>query len=238
MLIGICGNFEDDRFYLPKFYVDAVIKAGGLPVILPVIRENMTEYVAEIAEYLEGLILAGGGDPSPILWQEEPHYNLGKVDLYRDKFELALTKKMAEMDKPILGICRGMQILNVAFGGSLWQNLLERSDYMCHKQSLYLNQYWHKVSLSSTLAGVLFNEVADVNENLDEITIFVNSNHHQGVRRLGENLAVGAVAADGLVEAIYSEKHRHILGVQWHPERLDDAVSEKIFKNFVKICGK
>lgn len=227
MLIGITTNCKNDEIYLPKFYIEAVQNAGGTAIILPTITTNLETYTTEISQKLDGLILSGGGDPSPLLWGEEPHYNLGAVDAKRDKFELALIQKMAKLDKAILGICRGAQIINVAFGGSLWQDLKERSDYMCHSQTADLNQYWHKISLAGKLL-----------ELLNQEAMTVNSNHHQGIRRLGENLEVGAVAADGLVEAIYSTKHKFVLGVQWHPERLDHEPSQKIFQQFVKMCQK
>lgn len=227
MLIGITTNLENNNFFLPKFYIDAVQKLGGTAIILPSSTTNLETYITEISQKLDGLILSGGGDPSSLLWGEEPHYNLGTVNTNRDKFELALTKEMAKLDKPILGICRGAQIINLAFGGSLWQDLKERSDYMCHTQTADLNQHWHKISLAGNLL-----------ELLNQEAMTVNSNHHQGIRRLGENLEVGAVAADGLMEAIYSTKHKFVLGIQWHPERLDDEPSQKIFQQFVKMCQK
>ena len=202
-----------------KHYVSKVIGAGGVPVILPA-----TGHPAVIEAYkksCDGLVLAGGGDIDPVHWGEEPHPELGTVDPERDRFELELAKWAAECDIPVLGICRGAQVINVAFGGSLIQHL---TGGICHFQKAPPNHPFHDILLvrGTKLFSILGLE-----------TVRVNSYHHQAVRDTGSGLVVSATARDGIIEAVESVSNRFIIGVQWHPELMVDGASEALFKALV-----
>ncbi|ADI02536.1 MAG TPA: gamma-glutamyl-gamma-aminobutyrate hydrolase family protein [Syntrophothermus lipocalidus] len=219
--IGITCSFEPDenRHYLRRDYIDKILNAGGVPVILP--PTNDRDVITEYKETCHGLLLAGGGDVDPVNWGEEPHPDLGTVDPTRDEFELALMKCAMEEDLPVLGICRGAQVINVAFGGSLYQHL---AGGISHQQ---------KAPPSHAFHGILVVRDTRLYRISGSDTLRVNSFHHQAVREIGENLIISATACDGVIEAVESVCHRFILGVQWHPELMTDKVSENLFKALV-----
>jgi gamma-glutamyl-gamma-aminobutyrate hydrolase PuuD len=203
-------------FGLPVAYVDAVSRAGGVPVLLP-----STEAVApELFELLDGLVLAGGGDLDPSHYAKDRHEAVYGVAPERDRFELALARQALETPRlPVLGICRGMQLLNVLAGGDLEQHLPENG--VAHRKSEGKPAF-HGVRLRS---GTVFEEIYGALE------FPVNSRHHQGVRRLGAGLVVAGHAPDGLPEALVATKHPFAVAVQWHPESqvADDPLQRRLF---------
>ncbi len=221
-LIGIsCGvEAAGANWLLRSYYGDAVRAFGGLFVLLP---SQKPEDVLPIIKRLDGLLLAGGGDIHPSFWDEEPLHGLGKVDIERDGWEIALFNAAKTCGLPILGICRGMQIINVACGGSLWQ---QKPGINAHVQTSSYNQVWHKLNITNPDFALM----------LKAEQALVNSCHHQCIRRLGRNLRVAAKAADGIVEAILGEKN--IWAVQWHPEYLwrEEGISRELFNYFIKQC--
>ncbi|MDR3038494.1 MAG: gamma-glutamyl-gamma-aminobutyrate hydrolase family protein [Candidatus Adiutrix sp.] len=217
------GRLLLNRDIQSRLYSEAVALAGGLPVILPAVRAPLDRPENELAsgawslyanaktylERLDGLILTGGGDlapppdaPAPELYRE--------VDRTRDLWETALLTAALKLAKPVLSICRGLQLLNVALGGTLWADLpSERPGPVNHAQKLPRVRATHSVTLTpgSRLAGILeFRE------------IMVNSGHHQGVKDIAPQLLPAALAADGLVEALERPAGPFVVGVQWHPE--------------------
>ena len=229
-----------DRDGQVRLYSEAVALAGGLPFVLPLIRTvldncenefsacgpgNLHDNARVYMERLDGLILAGGGDVAPTAGAAESGKFL-LVDKSRDIWEGALLAWALEMDKPVLGICRGMQLMNVALGGTLWADLpSERPTSVEHQQALPRVRGTHPVRVepNSQLAGIL-----DLSE------IVVNSGHHQGIKELAPSLEPGALAIDGLVEAVCHKQARFIVGVQWHPEgQLADISSRQLFASFV-----
>lgn len=230
-VIGITTDVQQDgENILKNTYVQAVIRAGGLPMIVPV---GLEQDVEQLIEMFDGLLLSGGNDINPMLFNEEPHEYLGVVSPSRDSSELKLARRMLKTGKPILGICRGLQVLNVAVGGTLYQDLYKQNDspILQHIQKAPNTHCSHYVQLDK---GSLLESIAGSER------IQVNSYHHQSLKEVPSDFKVTAVASDGIVEAIESTDEQFVLGVQWHPEALSaagDAVSLRIFERFISECA-
>ncbi len=209
-LIGITGNFGDKGCELAEGYFESVVRAGATPIVLPPLSDH--EALVPLVDRLDGLILSGGADLNPLFVGEEPSPLLGSINGHRDASELLLVRLAFDRQLPMLGICRGCQMLAAALGGSIWQDLSLSTDCptrVKHSQQLDRSYPSHTVRLEEgTLLQSLF--------NTDELA--VNSFHHQAVRTTGPHLRVSAYAKDGIIEAIESTEHKSILGVQWHPE--------------------
>lgn len=209
-LIGITGNFGEKGCELAEGYFESVVRAGGSPVVLPPLSDH--EALVPLLDRLDGLVLSGGADLNPLLIGEEPSPALGFINGRRDESELLLVRLAFDRQLPMLGICRGCQMLAVALGGSVWQDLSQDPDRKAavkHSQELDRSYPSHTVSVEE--ASMLHSIFAT-----DELA--VNSFHHQAVHSAGPHLRVSARAKDGVVEAIESSEHKSILGVQWHPE--------------------
>jgi putative glutamine amidotransferase len=221
-VIGMCAAVEQAQWsvwdqqaiLLPRNYVDAVQRAGGFAVMLA--PDPFLEDPSEALELIDGLVLAGGADIDPAAYGQEAHAETAGTVPERDEFEIALVRGAIERDLPVLGICRGMQLINVARGGTLVQHLPERFGHHEHRRVLgSFDGADHDVEL---LEGTLAMRV------VQEARHPTKSHHHQGVDRLGEGLQVSGISAmDGLAEAIELPGRRFVLGVQWHPEA--DAMS-------------
>jgi putative glutamine amidotransferase len=217
-VIGMCAALERARWsvwdlraaLLPYNYVEAVQRAGGLALMLPV-DPLPAENPSEVLDLIDGLVLAGGADIDPGSYGEQAHAETVDTVPERDAFELALTRAAIERDLPVLGICRGMQLINVACGGTLQQHLPERFGHGEHRRVIgSFDGSDHDVTL---LEGSLAARAAG------EARHATKSHHHQGVDRLGEGLVVSGISTlDGLPEAIELPERRFVLGVQWHPE--------------------
>ncbi|MGE5390184.1 MAG: gamma-glutamyl-gamma-aminobutyrate hydrolase family protein [Deltaproteobacteria bacterium] len=224
-IIGISADYSYEvvKHCLGDGYVASVRQAGGSVIILPPSDDD-----AMIEEYLDichGLILSGGGDIDPAFWGELPSPRLGEINPRRDGFELALARRALERDIPILGICRGCQLLNVACGGSLQQHI---DSPLAHDQKAPRDYPFHAIFIEpdTALASII-----------GRGEIRVNSFHHQAAADLGQGLIISARTADGTVEAIESRSHRYMLGLQWHPETMNDMFSQRIFSSLVKASG-
>jgi putative glutamine amidotransferase len=231
-VIGLCTALERARwsvwdqqaFLLPRSYVDAVQRAGGVALLLPP-DERAIDDPDPLLDLLDGLILAGGADIDPDAYGDERHAETAGTVPERDTFEIALTRRAFERDLPLLGICRGMQLMNVARGGTLLQHLPESHGHHEHRRNPgSFDGADHDVRLAE---GSLAARAAG------ETTHGTKSHHHQGVGRLGEGLEVtGWSTLDELPEAIEVPGSRFALGVQWHPEadetsRLIEALVEE-----------
>jgi putative glutamine amidotransferase len=217
-VIGMCAALERARWsvwdlraaLLPYNYVEAVQRAGGLGLLLPV-DPHVTEDPEQVLELLDGLVLAGGADIDPGSYGQSAHAETVDTVPERDAFELALTRAAIERDLPVLGICRGMQLINIACGGTLQQHLPELYGHEDHRRVIgSFEGSDHDVALvEGSLAARAAGEVAHATK----------SHHHQGVDRLGEGLLVSGLSTlDDLPEAIELPDRRFVLGVQWHPE--------------------
>jgi putative glutamine amidotransferase len=229
-VIGIAGNqiieavdvFNGNYVtYTPQGFVDAVQQAGGLPFVIPIGDPSQAAaYVSKI----DKLLLAGGQDVSPQFYNQEPHQKLEETNFARDSFEIALIKEARKQHKPIFAICRGMQLLNVALGGTLYQDLSLYADWQIkHAQQPTKPQFaTHDIFVEKD--SLLYQLLGEKSQ--------VNSYHHQAIHTLANDLIVTAKSADGIIEAIESRDPKlSLLGVQWHPE-LRFNVSEKEFKLF------
>jgi putative glutamine amidotransferase len=202
--------WDQEAVLLSRSYVEAVQNAGALALMLPP-DPALVAAPGEVLDKLEGLMLAGGADIDPASYGEEAHPETQDVVPERDLFEISLLRGAIERDMPVLGICRGMQLINVALGGSLLQHLPERFGHHEHLRAVgTFDGADHDVELvpGTTAAGAA-----------GETVHATKSHHHQGVDRLGEGLVVtGSSTMDGLPEAIELPGKRFVLGVQWHPE--------------------
>jgi len=222
-VIGICAALERARWsvwdiqaaLLPASYVAAVQRAGAVALMLPP-DEHLAAAPAQALELIDGLMLAGGADIDPSCYSAPAHPQTVDTVTERDRFEIALTRAAIDADMPVLGICRGMQLINVALGGTLAQHLPELLGHEEHRRVLgSFEGAEHDVMLSEgSLAASAAGELAHVTK----------SHHHQGVDRLGEGLMVSGISAlDELPEAIELPGRRFVLGVQWHPEADEDS---------------
>jgi len=200
--------------YLEQSIAHWVLREGALVLMIPtVLRESPSGWgpqdVADYVDVLDGLVLQGGADVDPAIYGEAPSPRLGRCDPVRDRFELALIRAFVAAGKPVLGVCRGMQLINIAFGGTLYQDLIEAgiTDFS-HVHEAY-DAHRHRLRWCDG------SWLADLHPGVSEPQ--VNSIHHQGVKRLGDGLIIDAIADDGVVEALH-HRDGFVVGVQWHPE--------------------
>ncbi|HWD64086.1 MAG TPA: gamma-glutamyl-gamma-aminobutyrate hydrolase family protein [Solirubrobacteraceae bacterium] len=241
-LIGVSASMHDFGDYGGVGVQRPILAAGGLPMTFP----QVPEAIDELLDLVDGVLLAPGRDMAPESYGQQPHPLLAATEPQRDAFELALVPKALERGLPILGLCRGMQVLNVALGGTLIQDLRESLAWAQHPSDPGWH-HWHEVEAASVVQGPVpahpRHPVTVVPDSLlagalgaGEIT--VNSFHHQALVRLGEGLVVTAVAPDGVVEAI-ELPGCPVLGVQWElqEEVRIDPRSRGVFEGFVSACG-
>jgi putative glutamine amidotransferase len=234
-VIGITSSQENanepSELISPKSYSKAIEHAGGLPIILPVIEDSV-DVIEEMVEHIDGLLLTGGVDVDPLLFGEQPHRKMGRIDPGRDFFELHLVKAALKKGIPILGICRGCQILNVAAGGTVIQDIphvLGKNNVIKHEQAA---PRWYPTHIAKLVEGT---KLASI---FAESEITVNSYHHQAVNQPGSDFVVAAKAPDGVIEAIELPGHPFAIGVQWHPELMWSRcpIFSKLFEKFVASC--
>ncbi len=206
--------------YIKEEYIIAVENSGGIPVLIPIL--SATENIMPMMELFDGIIITGGGDIDPQFYGERANDNSFSIIRKRDEQELCIVR---EFKRPILGICRGMQLINVAFGGTLIQHLpSELHGTVDHGEPDRITYHNVHINNGSELMRVLGHE-----------TIMVNSSHHQGIKKLGIRLVPSAYSYDGLIEAIEGDNGR-IIGVQWHPESLAEPHAKGIFEWLIKKC--
>ena len=208
-IIGLTGNFRDGDCTLAEGYYQSVLKAGGTPFILPPFEE--TDALIQALESIDGLLLTGGADINPLYLNEEPIKELHGINPRRDYQELMLTKLAADRQIPILGICRGIQTLMAALGGTLYQDIHSQMEgtRIKHDQDLDRSYASHTVTIEK---GTLLHRLFQTD------TLAVNSFHHQAVKEVAPGFQVCAYSSDGVIEAVESTAYKSILGVQWHPE--------------------
>ena len=209
-VIGITGNYGEETCKLGDRYYKSVIAAGGVPVIIPPASD--TDVIIATLDRIDGLLLSGGGDYNPLYCGEEPSPRLGGINGERDLPELLVTRLAYNRQIPMLGICRGIQTLAMALGGKVAQDIGDTA--VKHSQSADRSEPTHTVNISvDSVLYTLYNKER----------LAVNSFHHQAVSEPGELFRVTAVADDGTVEAMESREFKAVMGVQWHPECMDEG---------------
>ncbi|GAX89049.1 gamma-glutamyl-gamma-aminobutyrate hydrolase family protein [Effusibacillus lacus] len=196
-------------------YINAVRRVGGIPLGVPV---GEIDSAREVLQALDGLILSGGEDIDPSLYGARPDLRCWTLTPERDRFELALIEEALRQQKPLLAVCRGMQLLNVYFGGSLYLDLADCSNKVLSHQFSRAPRWYkaHKVRLLSPVLSELY--------QTDEIE--TNSYHHQAVKEVGNGMQVAAVAEDGIIEGLLHPDHPQLLAIQWHPEMMSVQLEE------------
>lgn len=234
-IIGITSSIEEEldlkdynKTTLSIDYTKAVVAAGGIPIIIP-ITENL-DVIKEQMSLIDGLILSGGQDVTPTIYGQDFKVGIKRVCPERDKHEMIVFKEFLKTNKPMLGICRGMQLMNICLKGTLFQDLKYSNEKILqHIQEFYPELPTHEINIEE---GNLLYELFGKN-------IRTNSFHHQAIDELGEKLEVIARTSDNIVEAIYMREHPFFYGVQWHPEMMTARGSsemKKIFEVFVEKC--
>lgn len=214
-------------------YILAVADAGGAPLMIPLLERDDAALRAAY-ERLDGVLIPGGVDMDPHTFGEECSALMGRTDTARDYVELTLTRWALEDKKPLLGLCRGSQVINVAMGGSLYQDIgTEYPDAIKH--DYFPTAGYARDYLAHPVAIAHGSKLADIIGRRD---VNVNSMHHQGIKQLAPGLVASAVAPDGLVEALESSNGHFMVGVQWHPESLmdNDQGMRRLFSRFVEAA--
>lgn len=232
-IIGITTNFTEGDATLRDVYYKQIVKAGGTPVLIPPVADK--EVLVNTLTHLDGLLLTGGGDINPLWMGEEPSTHLHNINAERDLAELMLTRLAFNRQIPILGICRGIQTLAVALGGTVQQDIYE--DYLRTDEAVGKKLSKGKVVTTLHSATLKHSQDADRGEATHSVTlekgsilralykeerIFVNSFHHQAVKTAGDRFRATAFSSDGVIEAIESREFKSVMGVQWHPEWMGD----------------
>ena len=225
------NNYGHPQIHLLRTYVDATIKAGGVPIIIP--PELPEDNWKALYEKLDGIIFSGGADIDPKLYNEKPHPKVYGINHDRDNLEIPLILQTIEDEKPFFAICRGFQVLNVALGGTLYthisdqlENSLQHSTPKDQPRSAPVHEI--KIEEDSHLAKIVGTPI-----------LKVNSWHHQGVKDISPQLKITAYAPDGLAEAMELKNHPFSIAVQWHPEWMpEDKAMNSLFKAFVEASKK
>ena len=210
-VIGITGNFGDETCKLGQGYYQSVVAAGGVPMIIPPVEDVNT--LVNTLDHIDALILSGGADINPLFGGDEPSPRLGGINRQRDLPELMITRLAYNRQIPILAICRGIQTLAVALGGKVAQDISIQATIK-HSQEADRAEQTHSIKIA---------EDSILHRLYGEEKIYVNSFHHQAVKETGDKFRVVAKSPDGIIEAMESSEYKSIIGVQWHPECLDEG---------------
>ncbi|SFB04331.1 putative glutamine amidotransferase [Cohnella sp. OV330] len=230
--IGVLPLYDGDKdsYWMLPGYMKGIEDAGGTPFMLPLTSD--VEQIARIADLFDGFLFTGGHDVNPELYGEKAEAVCGETCGERDAMEAALFDQVVRQDKPAFGICRGLQLFNVLLGGTLYQDIptqLQSDLKVAHKQAPPYSKPVHPVYVAqeTPFSGIVEAKVLQV-----------NSCHHQGIKRLAQQLLPAAKAEDGLVEAAMMPDKKFVVAVQWHPEfnYKTDAPSFRLFEAFVKAC--
>ncbi len=221
--IGIVMDYchKENRFFINSAYVDKIIQAKGLPVLLAYTENNLLQVLKSV----EGVVLAGGGDPDPIYFGAEPIPRCGQINPNRDKFEVELAKRCLSENIPLLGICRGAQIMNIAAGGDIYQDIASSMKIQHQQQA----PRWHPTHMIDIAPESMLHRIFNVAE------LRVNSFHHQSINKVAPEFRISGMARDGIIEAI-ERKQGFAIGVQWHPEELNFCIH--LFHALVDAAAK
>ena len=229
-VIGITchHNYGANQLTINKGYIHAVDKFGGLPLLLPELLAP--ERVKQHCSLVDGLLLTGGVDVDPKLFGEQPIGTL-EITPERDCYEMLLVREFLVRDKPVLAICRGLQLLNICAGGDIYQDINSQIEKVIkHTQQA---PKWYPTHAVSIMEG------SKLGKLIEKSNLQVNSFHHQAPRRVASGFEATAWAEDGIIEAIESFSHRFVVGVQWHPEQmLSQREHQVLFRAFIRACSR
>ena len=237
-IIGLAGNNitmksgsirEIERVYVNEDYVRAVEKAGGIPIILPIVHDEAG--IRKQAGLCSGIIMTGGQDLHPKCYGEEARQGLGNVNLAVDEYQMKLLKAALAEEMPVLAICRGHQVLNAVCGGTIYQDLAEMpAPALKHVQDSKRYEVAHKIDIHAD--SILWSMLGD--------SAWVNSYHHQCVKKVGEGLRVTARSSDGSIEGLELADREFVVGVQWHPEMMASNADEMLclFRRLIDVAAK
>ena len=230
-IIGILAEIDNERTVSVLYpYTSAIEKSGGLPLIIPFTIKS--DIIDEYTALLDGFLFTGGTDIDPLYYGEEAIPECGELHPYRDSLEFLVFGEAMRLGKPIMAICRGAELVNVALGGTLYQDIgSEYETSIAHRQTEPKFSHSHKINVV---------EGTPLSDLFPEARVKVNSFHHQAIRALGHGLKPMAVADDGIVEAMYYLGDNYLRAYQWHPERLygADNYNKKLFDDFILACEK
>jgi putative glutamine amidotransferase len=212
-LIAISTGGADNLPRKPELYVQSVEKAGAEAIFI-----GPDDSIMDSVRGCSGFLIPGGGDIDPLLYYEEKLFDLDLEDRKRVSFDLDLFRVALKHRKPVLGICYGLQLINIAMGGTLYQDIgSQKGRTINHREGSHAVQ----INTNPFIAAGPFE---------------VNSSHHQAAKGTGSGLNAFAFSSDGVIEALYSPEHSFLMGVQWHPERMNNVISEMVFRSFVEAC--
>lgn len=230
-IIGITCDYlwNSNILKLNMDYCKVVYRAGGIPIVLPCVS---VDTVWSLLSGIDGVLLTGGQDVDPGYYGQSPHHKLGEVNPFRDEMEIELCRQAIDKEKPILGICRGMQVMNVAAGGTLYQDIKsqwELEGLINHSQKAPGWYGIHEVTLKSG---------SKIRRIMGQEVIRVNSFHHQAVRKVAPSFCATGWSCDGVIEAIESGEKNFAVGVQWHPERMYEYNKNMLalIKELIQAC--
>lgn len=223
---------EKRRFTLGKNYVNSLVACGAIPILLPTVVAP--EAWRAVYESADGVLLSGGGDVDPALFGEPAHEKTYGVDRERDTMEMALARWALQDDKPLFAICRGIQVMNVALGGSLIQDLPSQCGSAVPHDGNYSGFERHAVA-----HAVCIEPGTHIAQIMGPGEVGVNSFHHQALKDVAKGLVVTSRAPDGVVESVEFPGKRHYIGVQWHPEEMAAGREDmmRLFRTFVEACA-
>ena len=232
-VIGITSFRASNTYGYPRVcvneaYVASLSQAGAVPLIIPLgLDEDQLE---AITERIDGILFSGGGDVHPVRYGSQPHPLVDGVDEDRDRVELFLFSKSIARRIPLLGICRGLQLINVAVGGDLYEDICDQHPGSLQHQS---PADWPREQVAHS---VRIEQESQLSAIFGQSELPVNSLHHQGIKRIGEGLQATAFAPDGIIEAFEIADYPYGIGVQWHPEVSHTERGNDLLKNFFEIC--
>ena len=216
---------------IPEAYFQAIIRAGGIPIMIPF--ELDPSLLNQFSRILDGLLFSGGGDIHPSFYNNQIHPLVDEIDVRRDQLEIELLKQTLAAGKPFLGICRGLQLINVALGGSLYEDILDQ------RPRALRHQYTPEYPRNYLAHPVRLEANSQIGALIPLPEIQVNSLHHQGIDRLAPDLHASGYAPDGLIEVVELPGYPFGLAVQWHPEWLtDDPDMLRLFSAFIGSCQR
>lgn len=231
-IIGLTCSIDTDKDhqYKDTNYCEVISKAGGIPVLIPVFSD-FSQDISQVMDQMDGIIITGGHDVDPIHYGEEPIKTIGPIHPDRDDVEIQIVKECIDQKKPFFGICRGAQILNIALGGDLYQDIYTQ----IRGKELERHHQWENTSVSSH--SIEIQSDSFLYDIFKQKIGWVNSSHHQAIRKVAPSLKPVAWSKDGIVEAVVHKTIPSIFAVQWHPEKMwrEDSFAQQIFQYFVGV---